>query len=179
MDLTKYHYYTNEQGKLVSVDLSTGEEAIADSSDCDLVSNKFAYNKRVAIQICEKVREGFSLADIGNMPDMPPASTIYRWARAIEDFAIQLEYAREDRAHYYHDQVLKEAAELNEPSMVNVVKTKIDAYKWAAEKANKRYYGKEKDGEDKPTNVSIIISTGIPDAPQPVTVEASCKNLAD
>lgn len=177
MDLTRYHYYTDDEGKLHSVDLSTGEDAIESipESTAVTIGNRFKYSKATAIAICNKVREGHSLASIANMPDMPSLATIYQWSRAIEEFSLQLDYAKEDRAHYYHDMVIKEASELEEASQVNVVKTKIDAYKWAAEKANRNYYGKDKQ-EAASGNISIIISTGIPDV-SPVTVEAACKNV--
>lgn len=176
MDLTKYHYYTDDKGHIHSVDLATGEDTIASVQSAGVTYHPMRFNKSIAIKICELVREGHAITDIAAMPDMPAAGTIYQWARAIEDFQLQLEYAREDRAHHFHDAVLKEAKELDDPSMVNVVKTRIDAYKWAAEKANKRYYGKEKE-EQIAGNTTIIISTGIPT--EPTTVEASCKTVSE
>lgn len=178
MDLTRFHYYTDENGRLHAVDLTTGDDTFAEAEQQAVsLSHKSKYNKQIAIAICEKVREGLTLAQIANMPDMPPLSLIYQWSRAIEEFSLQLDYAREDRAHHFHDKVIEEVEQLDDPAMVNVVKTKVAAYQWAAEKANKRYYGKEK-GEEGGGNVTIIVSTGIPDSPAtPVTVEAACKTV--
>lgn len=175
MDLAKYHYYTNKDGNLVAVDLVTGDEVVADTSIT--VTNKHVFSRSLAIKICEKVREGMSIASIGNMPDMPSASVIYSWARAVPDFQTQLDYAREDRAHYFHDKVIAEAEELTEPNMVPVAKARMDAYKWAAEKANAKAYGKQVDKATGPTSVNIIISTGIPE--MPLDVEAECVVIPD
>lgn len=173
MDLTKYHYYTDEKGRLCSVDLVSGDTAILPSKGTVSSVTVGAFNKEIAIKVCHLVREGHTISQIANMPNMPTAATIYQWARAVEEFQIQLDYAKEDRAHVYFDKIIDQAESVTEASEVKVAALKIDTYKYLAEKTNKQSYGREKDVGGV-GNVSIIISTGIPDQPAQV-VNAECK----
>lgn len=169
-EVNNYHFYRDDEGKLKQVCLTTGDETFA---DLPVKKTPFKYTLPIAQQIVQRVREGKSISAIAKEAGMPKAAVVYDWSRLHPDFREALDMARRDRAEYYHDKVIAEVEELSEKEDVPVVKERVSAYKWAAEKGNPEKYGKAK-SEGGIGNVTIVVDTGIP-APQPVTVEAECQ----
>lgn len=169
-DTTDFHFYRDDDGELKQINLTTGEETFA---ALPTARSTFKYSLAVAQQIVQHVREGMPITRIAKLAGFPEASVIYSWQRSHPDFGSALTAAREDRAEYYHDKVIEEVEQLSEKDDVPVVKERVSAYKWAAEKGNPERYGKAK-GEGGSGTVTIIVDTGVP---QPIVVEGTCTNI--
>jgi uncharacterized lipoprotein YmbA len=53
------------------------------------------YNAELADKICEQVAKMVPIRKIAALPDMPSKATILRWRRAIPDFELKYDEARE------------------------------------------------------------------------------------
>jgi len=111
--------------------------------------------------ICQKYMEGKTMAEISKLDGVPPKHIIYQWKRKQPDFRKQLIAAKEDRAEYFHDELIDEARSITHKSEAPVAKVKIDALKWAAERGNPKEYGVIKEEQKAPGPLQIIIDTGI------------------
>ena len=54
------------------------------------------YTSEIAQEICDKLAEGISLAEICRREDMPHPSTVRRWAKSNEALSLAIADARED-----------------------------------------------------------------------------------
>jgi len=148
------------------IDLTSGEvvssTAIAKSLD------RYIFSFDYAVAICQAIRKGRTMSDLGRDDRFPPIEVIHMWVRMHPDFKAQVDLAKKDRAENYHDKIISLAEELSKPdegvaaSEVASRKTAIDAYKWAAEKNDPDRFGKKQEvshTNDKPT--TIVINTGI------------------
>lgn len=150
-----------DTGKLETVCLETGEVISKEGDNKDLSYFKFNYD--MALLICQRVREGYTLKRLGEDPDLPELAVIHYWLRSNASFKEEMKLARADRAEYYHDKVLDIADGTERGEQVQVNKFKADQYKWAAEKGNPDRYGNKTtiDGTIENKVSMIVLNTGI------------------
>jgi hypothetical protein len=102
-----------------------------------------SYSIEVATRVLDQYILGKSFSSIARMSEMPSHGTLLRWSRENPEFVKLLGIARTCRAVNYEDKALEEAELLDDPRMVGVAKTKIDAYWKAAEVNDPSVYGKK------------------------------------
>ena len=114
------------------------------------------YTKDQGEKICEAIREGSSVAKICERKDMPCSSTLYRWLTKNKCFSESYTDAVEHRTHLYaekrHD-LLQEAEDkiqkgelhqnFNQNAYVQLVKEKLRAIEWDAERLSPAKYTKQ------------------------------------
>jgi len=175
--ITLYNQKTNQYevwnpftGDLVSTS--------ADSALKEDMAKGFTEEKAQAI--ASLVREGNSFPKISRMPNMPSLQILYYWKRNFEVFAKLVKEAREDRADLLFEKYIDLAENSDEYSEAEMraVKTKVDAWRYAAEKLAPKDYGnqKERDGGDSALQISIY--TGIV-RDEPVTVTVNDQEVSD
>lgn len=155
-----------ESGELQVINMDTGEVI---SSESNLIPEKtFAFSYNLAMLICQKVAEGFTLSDLDNDPDLPPLHVIQHWRRSQPMFDTELRLARKQRADVYHDKVVQiadNAANLNYRDREELANAKLaaDQYRWLAEKGNPESYGNKvtHEGSDEKPITMRVINTGI------------------
>lgn len=159
-------------GELQVIDMDTGEVV---SSQSNLIPEKtFAFNYELAMLICQKIAEGYSLNDLDRDPDLPPLHIIQHWRRSQPMFDAEIKLARKQRADIYHDRVAdiaKNADNLQYKTREDVANAKLaaDQYRWLAEKGNPESYGSKVTHEgstEKPITMRVI-NTGISRQPLP------------
>ena len=129
----------------------------------DLIS-QYQYNHTVGMMVCEQIRAGRTLADIGKDPSLPSASCILHWRSRNPEFRKMFEDAFRDRGHYFFDKVVSEVESIGDSlsrDENNAKKLKIDTYKWAASKADPDRYGERKPELHVSSPSSIVINTGV------------------
>ncbi len=104
------------------------------------------YTKELGDEICERIAEGESLADICNEPGSPHYKTVLRWLREdkYKGFRSDYAHAREDQADWYADRIRKLADQMEDECThvgVEGKKGAVDAYKWLAGKRKSSVYG--------------------------------------
>lgn len=166
-DLDNIHsVYNPKTKKFDLIDLTSGEVVSSDALATSM--SKYVFSFDHAVQICQAIRKGRTIADIGKDERFPPVEVLHLWIRMHPDFKAQVELAKKDRAENYHDKIIALAEDLADPlpgvaaAEVASKKTAVDAYKWAAEKNDPDRYGKKqevKHTDAQPTQ--IIINTGI------------------
>jgi hypothetical protein len=150
----------DDNGVVIFYDAYTGEEVSKFDSRLP-TAPRIKYTMEYGNMICEYIRQGRTLKDIGKLSHMPDAGTIYRWQSMHPEFKDRVETARVDRAEHFHDLVISTAKELVDKEDVPVAKTKIDAFKWAAEKGNPSKYGSSTKVDIHGGGGTIIVDTGI------------------
>lgn len=126
----------------------------------ELISD-FPYTQVLAEKILHYVMEGYSVKKISQFEGMPSAPTIYSWTRKYPDFSAEMRAARNARAEYCHDKIMELAESDFSKNDAQVVRTKLDAYKWLAGKNDPEEYGDAK-RSDTENNVVFLIDTGVP-----------------
>lgn len=169
-------------GELQVIDMDTGEVV---SSATNLIPEKtFAFSYEVALLVCQKVSEGYTMQDIDRDPDLPPLHVIQHWRRSQPMFNTEVMLARKQRADVYHDQVAdiaklaKEGSYITREEIANA-KLAADQYRWLAEKGNPESYGNKVTHEgstDKPITMRVI-NTGISRQPLPDIIINSNKEV--
>lgn len=100
------------------------------------------FTKEIADEICDRIVEGTSLAEICRDPEMPAYRTVFRWLRENEAFRQDYTRAREDQGDTDADAVSDIAQQallgLIDPSAARVA---IDARKWTAGRRKPKVYG--------------------------------------
>ena len=145
-------------GKLETICLDTGE-ILRPGSDINLITYKFNYE--TAVLICQSIREGATMKQLGDDPSLPSLTVIHYWRRNNASFDEEIKLARRDRAEYYHDKVLDIAAECVDKDDVPVARFKADTYKWAAEKGDPGSYGNKIEHTGSNAAPTIVVMTGI------------------
>lgn len=175
-------------GSLEVVDLLTGE-VVSNSAKAEIDDSLYVFRYEMALLICQEVKNGRTLLDIGSDPNFPPLHVISHWQRTERMFAQELILARRARAEVYHDKVMEiadNAAALRYGSKEEIAAVKLaaDQYKWAAERGDSEKYGNKVTHEgstEKPITMRVI-NTGIqrtkPDIETEV-VEAQIKEIDD
>ena len=73
----------------------------------------------------------------------------------------KLDLAKKDRGSYYHDMAIASAEKSCHKDDVPADKLKVETYKWAASISDREQYGAKSSDSAGPTQVNIIIDTGI------------------
>lgn len=123
--------------------------------------DKYKFNFDTALMICQRIREGSTLKQIGDDPTLPSLTVIHYWRRNNPTFDEEIKLARKDRAEYYADKVIEIAEEVVDKDDVPVAKFKADQYKWAAEKGDPSSYGNKIEHTGSNTAPALVVVTGI------------------
>lgn len=111
------------------------------------------YTREKAVEICARISNGESLAQITKDPSMPVPSTVYKWLIDNQEFSDMYTRAREWQADTNADQILQIADEhppeytdekgrtTLDSSYIAWQRSRIDARKWTAMKLKPRKYG--------------------------------------
>jgi hypothetical protein len=111
------------------------------------------YTREKAIEICARISNGESLAQMVKDPNMPVQSTVYKWLLENPEFSEMYTRAREWQADTNADQILQIADEhppeytddkgrtMLDSSYIAWQRSRIDARKWTAMKLKPRKYG--------------------------------------
>jgi hypothetical protein len=111
------------------------------------------YTREKAVDICARISNGESLAQMVKDPDMPVQSTVYKWLIDNPEFSEMYTRAREWQADTNADQILQIADEHPpeytddkgrtslDSSYIAWQRSRIDARKWTAMKLKPRKYG--------------------------------------
>jgi hypothetical protein len=145
-------------GALENVCLDTGE-ILRPVSLHDM--EKYKFNFDMALLICQRVREGATLKELGDDPSLPSLTVIHYWRRNNATFDEEIKLARKDRAEYYADRVIEIAEQVVDKDDVPVAKFKSDVYKWAAEKGDPGSYGNKIEHTGSNTATTLVVMTGI------------------
>lgn len=135
------------------------------------------YTKELADRICGELAEGKTLRQVCRADDMPPESTVRRWAlEDREGFSAQYTRAREIGYHSMADETLEisddgtndwmkrhqgeETIDVPNPEVIARSRLRVDTRKWLLSKALPKIYGDKvtqvHEGGDKPIQVSRI-----------------------
>lgn len=154
----------NELGQLVEIDMITGQTIVVQDLQNMLPSEKYQYTTQIGEIIAGLIREGTSLAEVGDIDGMPDRRTILAWRRRYPDFGEKIRQALEDSAYVYAAKVNRVAEELEEAGKESApgLKGAADQYRWLAEKYNPEQFGqKTKISGDANAPLQIIVGTGI------------------
>ena len=103
---------------------------------------RMAMTKEIADEICARLIEGQSLAEICRADDMPQYRTVYGWLAKDEEFALDYARARESQGDADADRIGDIANQvvlgMMDPTAARVA---IDAYKWTAGRRKPKVYG--------------------------------------
>ena len=112
------------------------------------------YSENIAIHICELIKKGITLEEIGKIEGMPSSRTISGWIRTFPAFLSEYRSARESFADYMASKAIEIAEDSSNdlktdskgrtiPNWENVNRSKLRAetYKWAASKFAPHKYG--------------------------------------
>lgn len=159
---TLHHIYNQNTRDYDVLDLSTGKilEIVKDET------TPKEYSLLLGDRLCDMIREGKTISNICKDPSMPTATRFYAWLALYPQLRIRYEQARKQRADAFHDKIIDIADNLDDKDQVPVAKVRIDAYKWAAEKASPDYYGKK---EEKASigSINVTLHTGVLDSVGP------------
>jgi hypothetical protein len=166
-----HHVVLNGDGKQFTVPLGT--------NPADIPRTVWPYNQVTAELIADKVSEGLTLKQIGDLVGFPPTHTIKQWTMKHPEFKGLLNEARALRAEHFHDKVIEVAENCEYESDAAPSRVKIDAFKWAAKVGDPNVYGdKTKISGDPSAPLGFVFMTGVPD-PEPPAIEAKGKTLPD
>jgi hypothetical protein len=96
------------------------------------------YTKELAVEICEHLIAGHSLASYCRQEGKPGVSTVYRWLLAHKDFRECYARAREDQTDTHVDEIVEIADTEPDPKRA---RNRIWARQWIAERMKPRKYG--------------------------------------
>jgi hypothetical protein len=165
LDLACIIIQNNAEGSPVAVNILTGEivnrapDPVHVNYINKLVQNP--YNDFLASIICSKVRAGGTLKQICAQVGMPSYDIIAMWRKSSPEFRQALLHARKDRGEYFHDMVLDEAVQYADKDDVADKKVRIEAYKWAAERADPELFGTKTKIDLAVVPTMIMVDTGI------------------
>jgi hypothetical protein len=132
------------------------------------------YNLKIALEICDRLSDGESLATICKDERMPKKTAVYEWLLRHEEFTDMYARAREDQADSMADSIVAIADEKPtllfddkgngkvDNAFVAWQKNRIDARKWTAAKLKPRKYSDRiahegvSDGDPIKVDVSIF-----------------------
>lgn len=118
------------------------------------------YSRQAAEAVCARIAAGETPQAIGEDPDMPSRTSIYKWLREEPEFVALYREARIQQAEAKFDMAW-EIAERATPATVSVARLQCDVLRWQVGLLAPRKYARA-DGQD-----------GGPDggeAPEPITV---------
>ena len=165
-DLNTHVVYNPETREYELISLESGE--VVSSGGLRGSIERYVFHADIAVWICQEVRMGKTLTEIGEDKRFPPYEVISHWRRMHPLFDDQLKLARRDRAEGYHDKIIDMADRLNETGgimskeEIAAKKISMDAYKWAAEKNDPDSFGKKQEIRHENTApTTIVVNTGI------------------
>lgn len=167
----------NEAGDLELIDLATGE-VIVNNHGPLTPTHQYAFSYEKALLICQLVKEGKTMKQIEDVPNMPPLHIISHWQRTDRMFAEELKIARRERAEVYHDKAMAiaEAAANGtiEKDAVPAMALAVKTFQWGAEKAKPDSYGNKvtHEGSAEKPILMRVINTGISRSTKPDVVVA-------
>ena len=107
---------------------------------------RMAMTKEIADEICARLIEGKSLAEICRDDAMPQYRTVFEWLANDETFALDYARAREAQGDADADKIGDIANQvvlgMMDPTAARVA---IDAYKWTAGRRKPKVYGDKLD----------------------------------
>ncbi len=112
------------------------------------------YTPALGRLIAQGISSGLTLHQLAaRVPDCPPRSTILRWVRENEEFAILYRQAREDRTEGWVEELVEigddaiavAAADPLNSSAISARRLKSDALKWVAARHGAKTYGDKLD----------------------------------
>src|SRR5215831_5387702 len=65
------------------------------------------YSDDLAAKICRYVAEGYSLRQIGDLPQMPHKRTVKRWLSEKPSFQVEYARAKEEMAEHFAEEMLE------------------------------------------------------------------------
>lgn len=175
----------NEAGDLEVIDLLTGEVIRNSSVPTPPPQVIYKFNYHTALYICQQVKQGKTLKEISEEPNMPPVEIVSHWLRTDKMFAAEMQIARKERGEYYHDaamEIAKTAARGAHKDAVPSMALAIKTFQWGAERAKPESYGNKVTHEGSETKPILmrVINTGISRATKPdVPVEAITTEVTD
>ena len=168
--------YNSETGEYDLISLEDGE-VISSSGLKDTVS-RYVFNVELAILMCQEIRRGRTISEIGLDPRFPPTEVIAHWRRMHPMFEDAIKIARKDRAEGYHDKIMQMADALGTKGSIYTkeelaaAKLAMDAYRWGAEKGDPETFGKKQEITHQNTQpTQIVVHTGIIRSKPDVVVE--------
>ena len=103
---------------------------------------RMVFTKKIADEVCARLVEGSSLAEICRDPKMPKTRTVFQWLSKDDDFARDYARAREAQGDTDADKIGDIANQVVlgqlDPAAARVA---IDAYKWTAGRRKPKSYG--------------------------------------
>jgi hypothetical protein len=120
------------------------------------------YSDELATKICRLVAEGFSLRQIGDLPQMPHKRTVKRWLAENPTFQERYAQAKEEMAEHFAEEMLEIAddgsndwieREVESGKIIKVVdhehiarsRLRVDTRKWLMSKLLPKKYGEKLD----------------------------------
>jgi len=130
------------------------------------------YSDQLAIEVCERISLGESLASVCRDPKMPASSSVLEWVRQDRaGFAAHYARARELQAERMADELVAMAdSVLGQPGHpadhadVQAMRLAIDTRKWVLSKLLPKRYG-DRLGVDSTGSLTIKIMHGLADTP--------------
>lgn len=131
------------------------------------------FTQSIADKLCERIMTGLSVHKICAMDDMPARSTVNTWLLKEVEFSYQYAQALQFRTHLLAEErheiiedafsAIRELPEnVNSNVYVNLIKERIRAIEWDAERlAAKRYKPKEDEtskGQAQPLTINFEVS---------------------
>jgi hypothetical protein len=132
--------------------VTEARQALADKSLPKAKLPDTKYSRETADEIIWLITDGEAIEDtvvgdgvikkgIGSLVGVSPR-TIYRWQKEKQDFALEVELARQESSHRLADRIRSLAdVALDQPNMANAVRVAVDALKWSAMVRNRAHYG--------------------------------------
>ena len=124
------------------------------------------YSPELALKICEKVAEGYTLSDICKGSGMPHRTSFQRWVMLYKDVAVSYQAARELSAQSLEDEALGLARELSGPNNFTTVKVRaidiaLQQLRWSATRRDPSKYGqKAKELITVPIQINTTLNLG-------------------
>ncbi len=134
------------------------------------INHKMPLSQTLAEVICSHIAEGMGLVKVCHLPGMPSYTTLCKWRRHHEWFATMVNDALKDRSDYIADSIVDiiDSTSVHTPEDLGVLKEKVAALKWTAEKNHPDRYGsKTKVVGDATQPVKIVIETGFREKSDP------------
>lgn len=161
------YLFNDRTQKYDVIDKTTGKLILArEKSEIAFLGSEFSFE--VGEIVCDLVRQGKSFTEIGSMENMPSAATIGLWRRINSEFRKSSDNAIKDRAFFYHDKALElVSGEKVGKDDVPYLKTQLDTFKWAAERADPERFGQKKQELQLQMPSVIVLNTGIDNSNAP------------
>lgn len=141
---------------------------VSDPMPGTVLASKFTEEK--AEEVCRRIAEGETLADICRSPHMPSRAMVWKWLEANPSFRGEYARARERQAHAFVEEIVATARGATQEDHA-AARVKVDALKWVAARLNAHDYGDKLDIKQSGTLAMTVVS-GVPRGPEdPPTID--------